>query len=266
MKILLRTYDGNHYVWKDAYWKNERYYISDTDLSVSQTAILAVTEDERTGKVQCRNCGELIDNNEESIEAHFRAKEAEKNCLTCERCVPYGDKFDEKKTFSLNKDGTYTISESYTTFLGCKIGYYNVRDLDSDEAKRRCNVMKCRNMGTTPINDIFVKYPDPFEKQITVDALVANKYTSYGSWGEFVEYDLKMRDTLKARVNKLGIVDHFVVIVRGWRYEFDYSSKYNKIFFRDYGEYKEHAGNYISSAKEERILNRLSKLYMEENK
>ena len=76
-------------------------------------------------------------------------------------------------------------------------------------------------------------------------------------------YDLKMRNTLKAMVNELGIVEHFVVYVRGWSYNLYYSDKYKKLFFYKYGKYDENTYDYITDSKSTRIIEKISKLYEE---
>lgn len=262
MKILIRKYKNKYYVWKDAEWKEGYYYIDDGNEVVYMNNILAVTEDPRIGYVECRHCGKLVKNDPESIERHFAEVEAQKDCLKCEKMVTYGDKISPERTIEQNEDGTYKVVEKYNTHLGCRAYYYTV-NIHSNAANKDCIYRQCRRKGVQQINDAFVNYPGLFEKQITADTLIANKCTFEGHQNGFYEYDMKMRGTVKACVNELGIVDHFVVEVRGWRYIFHYSDKYQKIFFEHYERYYEKVSDYITNSKAESIIKKLSKIYEE---
>lgn len=264
MNILLRYCNGKHYVWKPAKWEDGRYKLVDTNETIYHTSIMAVTEDSRIGYVVCNHCGKLVKNDPESIEQHYRELESKKDCMKCEKLVPCGNKINIDREITDNLDGTYSITEKYITNLGCKVSYYTER-LGSVNANRNCVYSRCRRAGVVQINDIFVKYPGLFEKNITVDMLNANKYP-YEKYNDgYYEYDLKMRGTVKACVNSMGIVDHFVVTSRGWRNIFYYSDKYKKIVFADWYSYDERVDNYITRAKESKIIEKISKLYEEAN-
>lgn len=263
MKILIRQYESKYYVWKDAEWQDGNYVIPNTKQKISMTNILAVTEDNRIGYVQCYHCGKLIKNDPESIEQHFAEVEARKDCLKCEKMVPYGDKMSPVLTIERNADGTYSVVEKYNTKLGCRASYYYTQNIESEKVKRDCIYLQCRRNGVREINDAFVKYPGMFEKQITADTLVANKCVFEGYNDGYYEYDMKMRGSVKACVNEMGIVDHFVVLARGWRYIFYYSDKYKKIFFNYYDKYYENTRDYITDSKADSIIKKLSSIYEE---
>lgn len=265
MKILLRHYQGNYYVWKDAKWEGVFYKLLDNDEACFyETEVLAVKDDNRIGYVQCNYCGELIENNPEAIEAHYAKSEAKKDCLKCEYLAPYGRKQDVTKTYVDNGDGTYSIKEEYKTPLACTLGYYT-EDINSENAKKNCQYTRCRRKGVKPIKDTFIKYPGLFNKQITADTLKAKKYEFERYSNGMYEYDLKMRGTVKACVNEMGIVDHFMLYIRGWAYTFYYSDTYNKLFFYDYHKYNDDTSDYLTSAKEAKILEKITQLYEEVN-
>lgn len=264
MKILLRKYVNKYYVWRDAVWNNGRYLFSDTGVEVAQTEILAVAEDNRIGYVRCANCGKIIKNDPESIEAHYKEEEAKKNCLTCPKVTVYGDKRNVEKTYEPNDDGTFNIIEKCVALLGCQASYYK-REIHSSDAAANCIYSRCRRSGVADIDDVFVKYPGLFDKQITIDTLIANKYERCDYSNGYHIYDMKMRSTLFAYVNEMGIVDHFEVVFKGWNYQFYYSARYNKLFFYDWSKYDERVSNHISDAKKDAILTKLDKLYKEAN-
>lgn len=261
MKVLLRKYGNHSYVWKNAKWQGE-YILTDNDDAVYETQILAVTEDERIGYVQCSHCGELVKNDPESIEAHFAKIEAQKDCMNCDRLAIYGNRTGHKKTYKPNGDGTYSIEETYISRLACTNGYFR-EDIHSKNLS--CKFTACRRKGVREINDTFIKYPGLFDKQLTVDALLAKKYTYHEYNNGSFEYDLRMRGTVFACADDNGIVTHFRVFVRGWAYNFYYSDKYKKLFFYDYGEYNENVTELLSETKMNSIIQKISQLYEEAN-
>jgi hypothetical protein len=266
MEILLRSNCDRNYTWRNATWRAGRYYIVDEfgiESNVRETDILAVRNDERIGKVMCAHCKELIDNNTESVERHFAEKEANRNCLKCEY-LEIGRKKGVERTYTEAEDGKYAVTETYVTNLAC--GYsYSSYDINDSRVERNCMHTQCRRYGVMQINDIFIQYPEPFVRQITVDVLNAKKYQCEGWQGGFFVYDMKSRGTLKACVNELGIVDHFIVGYRGWNYHMYYSDKYNKLFIQDSGRYKDDAIYCTSEAKIKTVLNKIAELFKEEN-
>lgn len=263
MKILLKAYNGQYYVWKDAKYEGGEYVLTDNGDSFYETDILDVKEDERIGFVQCGHCGELIKDDPESIEAHFVEIEAKKDCLTCPSMVIYTDKQNHNRTIVKNENGTYAVSETYDTYLGCRVNYYT-ENIDSAAAKRNCVYAQCRRKGARQINDAFVKYPHLFDKQITVDVLNEKKFQfeTYSN-GHYV-YDLKMRGTLKACVDINGVVDYFILYVNGWAHNVYYSARYNKLFMYDWNRYKDDLSSTLTESREARIISKISKLYQEE--
>lgn len=94
------------------------------------------------------------------------------------------------------------------------------------------------------IEDVFTKYPNVFDDMITVDKVLDNGFTErkeYASRGQ-VEYKLKARNNITAVVNKLNIVDCFVIDYRTHRITVLYSKKYDKLFAMSSGAYTEVKG------------------------
>lgn len=267
MEILLRKLDDKSYVWTEAQWKDGKYYIDDDifgPCAVEQVNILAVKNDERVNSVQCAYCGAIIENSPEAIEKHYAEQEAKKDCIHCSKMRINGDKMNVIVGFVANGDGTYKRTETSDVNLGCRIDYWT-EDINSASAKRNCIYAQCRRKGVRTINDVFVKYPNLFDKFITVDLLESKKYQreeyANGRW----RYDLKLRGTLKACVNEFGIVDYFLLTTRDFTYTLYYSPKYNKLFTQNWGRYHEDMSGVMSASKEQQILSKLSKLFEEEN-
>lgn len=263
MKILLRRWDEKYYVWKDAEYNNGRFCVE--DISVYDTNILAVKDDDRKDSVICNHCGKVIKNDPESIEAHFAEQEANRDCFKCSSLRKYGYE-SEQATFERSADGRYIVKETYKADLKCGQSWYNGPKIDTEDAKKVCIFYKCRNAGVVPIKDIFTQYPDPFNKSITVDLLREKKFDQCDRIYGFFEYDLKCRNTVKACVNELGIVDHFVIKHRSSRYMAYYSAKYDKLFFTLNGrDYDDEMPSGMSQAKYDQALAKISALYKEEN-
>lgn len=261
MKILLRRFQGKYYVWKDAVYKEGHFYVD--DIMLYNADILAVKDDNRKDYVQCLNCGELVKNDPESIEAHFVAQEAKRDCFKCGSLRKYSYE-NIKADVSRNESGRLVIHETYEAELKCGQAWHNMPSIDSDAVKKICIHYRCRNMGVAPINDIFIQYPDMFDKNITVDVLNANKFEYDDYLVGCFEYDMKCRNSLKACVNELGIVDHFVIKYRSYRYIAYYSAKYDTLFFYENGNYSTRIPGYISETKYNQAKEKISALYKED--
>ena len=155
MKVLLRYLGGKYYVWMDAEFKNGNYYITHEGkkLQVNQTAILAIKGDTRSNLVQCAHCGELINNDPKSIEAHFAKMESERNCLVCD-WLRRENKVTSDAGYVKNHDGTYTVHEAYTADLRCNKGWTRTPLNNTDAIQRTCNFYACRRAGVKSVDDV----------------------------------------------------------------------------------------------------------------
>lgn len=273
MEILLKKFNDKYYVWKSATWKNGTYCLCVQDefsdevfeYEAEQENILAIRDDPRIGYVVCQNCGELIENTLESIEAHYAERENSKNCSMCPHVVSGRDKKIINSVFEKNVDGTYNVTQTYVSTLACKTGYWSY-SLESAEADEYCIHKQCRRKGVAVIDDVFVKYPGLFESLLTVDALIANKCEKEEYRRGFFEYDLKCRGTLKACVNEMGVVNHFRLIYRGSSYRLYYSDKYDILVEGKYSGYRLDISSAISNTKLEQVKKKIAGLYKEAKK
>lgn len=265
MKILLRNWKDSHYVWKDASWHQHKFFIEPEKVEVSPISILAIKDDEREKNyVVCVHCGAMVKNDPASIEAHFAEMEAKRDCI---KCKALGERSIEtlKADYTKNADGTYTAVKTILTSLRCKQDWYNSPDINSDRAKQICIYHQCRRRGMQKISDFFTRHPDAFDKNATVDALIAKKYTHDNYRDGFFEYDLKCRNTVKACVNKAGIIDHFIIKSKGYSYIAFYSVKYDKIFWTENGvNYTESMPYHMTENKLEMAKKKIVELYKED--
>jgi hypothetical protein len=261
MKILLREYCGKYYVWKDATY-NHGSFVCNGEI-MRATNILAVKDDNRSNYVVCQHCETVIENTPEAIEAHFAEQEAKRDCFKCSSLRKHNIA-SKSATFTRITNGTFSIQELYTADLKCGQMWFGSPAIDTDDAKKICIHYRCRRSGVKPIQDIFTKYPDPFDKHITADALNAKKFAYESSVSGYFEYDLKCRNTVKACVNELGIVDHFIIKHRSCVFTAYYSAKYDKLFFAAGRDYEENCPGVISDAKYEQARAKIAALYKEE--
>ena len=262
MQILLRKCDTKYYVWKEAEWRNGEYRVDGKIMP--QVNILAIKNDNRGKYVKCAHCGAIMVDDPEVIEQHFATKEAERNCFEC-GSVRYYERSDQTTKRTKNADGTYHIEQSFNADVRC--GYsWNSVSIDSPKVQNYCHYFRCRAMGVRPIDDVLMQYPGLFDKQITVDFL-NKKGFAYERFNnrDFV-YDLKLRGTLKACVNELGIVDHFYIKYRYDSYDVYYSAKYDMLVYRYGNNYTTNIPSYVSESKHNAVKAKLSALYKEASK
>lgn len=263
MEALLRRFNDNYYVWKNVTWQNGRYYVDGT--LISQTSILAIKDDNRGKYVQCMHCGAIINDDPECIERHFAEQEANKNCFEC-GSLRVNNKRNLLIVYEKNDDGTYHQTATSDVNLCCSQTWPS-HNIDTIDVNRFCVYYRCRKSGVMPISDVFMKYPGPFEKQLTVDFLKEKGFAYEEYTNGYFEYDLKMRGTLKAYVNELGVVDHFAIKGRWDKYTIYYSDKYDEIFYVQNGNYVVFdEQDDVSSSKHNSVKAKISALYKEVNK
>lgn len=263
MEVLLKKYGDEYYVWKEATYNQRKFFFTGTNTRIEQINILAIRNDDRKDCVECACCGEVIHNDPQSIEAHFIAQEAKRDCFHCDKLRTESRKLITAQ-YKKNESGSYTVTETSEAVLSCGQAYWNKPKIDSEGALSICKFTACRRAGVMEISDVFIKYPDLFDKQATVDALNENNSTYEGyKYGYFV-YDLKCHNTVKAYVNPLGIIDHFVISYRSNAMNAFYSARYDKIFFEErFNKYAEDAPYNISDNRYNQAKAKISALYKE---
>lgn len=262
MKVLIRKWDNKYYVWKTATWKNGEYYVDGCRLE--QFNILSIKEDDRCKYVRCSYCGTYIKDDPKSIEEHFVESESKKDCFKCRNLRTYGVT-NPTKSYEKNANGTYRQTVVSDVNLHCG-NVYPSQDINAVNLSRYCAFYHCRRSGVKKVSDILIEYPDPFNKQITVDLLKAKGFEYERYHNGYFEYDLKMRNTLKACVNELGIVDHFIVKHRGYSFLAYYSEKYDELFYVESGKYIMRDEDYVSESKHSASKGKISSLYKEASK
>lgn len=262
MKVLLRKFGEDYYVWKEATYSKVEFALADGSSKINQINILAIRNDNRKDFVKCAHCGEIIHNDPESIEAHFAAQEAKRDCFHCSE-LSYSNIGNIDVQYVKNDDETYKRTAMDQVKLYCGKYSWDRSPIDSPAANTACKYTQCRRKGVREISDIFTKYPDLFDKQATVDAL-NEKNSSYDGYERgFFVYDLNCHNAVKAYVNSLGIINHFTISFRTNTMTAFYSAKYDKIFFENWKGYSESAPYNISDTRYNQAKAKISALYKE---
>lgn len=262
MEVLLRNFGEDYYVWKEANYSKGEFVFANGDAKINQTSIIAIRNDNRKDFVECAHCGEIIHNDPESIEAHFAAQEAKRDCFHCSE-LSYSNIGNIDVRYVKNDDETYTRTAMDKVKLYCGKYSWSRSPIDSPAADATCKYTQCRRKGVKEISDIFAKYPDLFDKQATVDALNEKNSSYDGCERGFFVYDLNCHNAVKAYVNPLGIIDHFTISFRTHTMTVFYSAKYDKIFFKNWEEYLEGAPYDISDTRYNQAKAKISALYKE---
>lgn len=275
MRILLRQFDDKEYVWKEATYENGNYLV-EGEGAIGYTRIVAV-DGLYENKVMCKNCGAIIDNTPEAVMAHYKEREAQVDCSKCEhltfgrnrtvtnRTMKKVDSADDLFDFLEN---CYEVTETFTSPLYCEVLGYRTAEVNRDHIESNCTYGACRRKGVGQLPDIFHKYPGIFDAAITSDVLLKKKYTcdGYADYCRAFEYDMKCRGTVKALVNKLGIVDRFAISYRGKTVYYAYSEKYDRLFWVNGAVYREDNPYWMPETKLAEVKKKIKALYEEANK
>ena len=261
MQILLRRYDGEDYVWKTATYEGEAYYITAKNgkQRIRDVQIAAIKENEYADYVVCVACGKMIRNTPEEIEKHYAEMEAKRDCSKCEY-VKFANREIESRIIE-EEDDTCRVTEVFTAALRCGVVSWSPTEIKTAVRHGSCIYTACRKKGMRKPNSVFMKYPGAFDTAITSDTLVAKKMKYDGFESEFFLYDMKARGTIKACVNKAGIVDCFMVHYRGNTLFFKYSEKYDKLFYINGWTYEEGCPYWLKEAKFNELHQKVKVLY-----
>lgn len=241
MRVLLRSCpNGDQYVWKKAEMKDARTFALEDGTCVYQAGIVSISRDNRKKFVKCSSCGAIVRNTPEAIKEHTDRASTSASCFGCQY-MREGDGKQLSAKYTLQEDGSYVVNTKKSTRLYCRASF-RFYDINSPEAREVCRFKGCATAEMRPIEDVFTKYPGLFDDIITVDRILENGFTEkieYKHRG-VTYYKLKGRNHITAIVNKLNIVDRFVICYRSQSFDVVYSKKYNKLFLIDGSWYKEY--------------------------
>ena len=263
MQALLREYNGEQFVYVPVTYK-KGYFYGPKGECFSTWQVLDIFRDNRKNYVTCSNCGEMIKNTPESIEAHKEKHAKNKNCLTCKHAKEgySGDLIKKSYVPDPNKPGNYIVTTKRSTYLVCNHSYWDYQ-INTEEADRHCMYYGCRNATYEPIDDFYLRYPHAFDVMPTVDILRRKRWKvrNDGS-ADHVFFIHPTMKSLTACVNRKGIIEYFEVQEPNrYTYYGMYSHKYSQFFWwRGEGWRNARPGN-LSEVKYEEAIKHIKELF-----
>lgn len=255
MKILLRRWDEEEYIWKDATYKDGRFNVDNRD--VYETNIVSVLEDNRSEFIRCSVCGKSFKKGSKEWQEHITPVTDTSKCFECTYLRNTNINL-LSSNYSKNDDGSYTKTQKTKVKLCCGVHYY---DIDNPKAREYCIYNRCKNANPNSFSDFFTEHPGAFDDIITVDKILKFGYKSRSqNYTEF-RYQLKAKNQIEACVNNLNIVDHFKICYRNYSWEVYYSKKYNKIYYNNGNKYEEWSPYRIPETTKNYILAKIAALY-----
>lgn len=237
MKLLLRKFGDECYVWKNAEMKNETNFIVDGK-EVKQANVVSIYRDNRNKFVKCPSCGTILKNTDEEIKEHRLKGTTSATCFGCPNLKEYGSKTKSCK-YVLQDDGKYIATIKKETNLICGRSWYHNYNINSQEARTNCIYKGCIGATMESIKDVFTEYPGIFDDIITVDRILDDGFKERDQKRDGTTwYTLKGRDNIIAIVNAINIVDGFMVSRYSNNWNVVYSKKYNEFYCIWNGKYR----------------------------
>ena len=261
MKILLREYGRERYVWKSAKY-NKGYFCVDGE-DQPQHNIVSIDNDNRKKYAQCSCCGQIFRKGDlHKFQEHKENAIKPETCFGCPHLYVDGSCVKRKK-YTVNFDGTFSEMLEREVSLKCsRTGSWAYYDINDSRTINYCKRRQCGDAKLEEINDFFTKYPGVFDDIITIDKLLDAGYdvgtlADYGVTqiiAEEIEY------VIQAEVNRIGIVDCFNIYYDDDWYRVYYSRRYDNLFWY-HREYKEWLHPLMSTELKNEIKEHIAKLY-----
>lgn len=259
MKILLRSWGNEVYVWRTAK-HNGNYFVVD-NMTVEECNVISVINDNRKNYVKCSCCGKVFPKKGNKFKIHQELASGINPCLNCGNLRTEEIIGSQTTKYFANEDGTYKEKIEREVQLLCKKSPWEKLPLMATETIEGCRRRNCAKGYRQAIEDAFTRFPGIFDDIITVDKLFDNGYDklmNHDSCGNTV-YVIDDELDLYALVNNLGIVDRFY-LDNGDYYDLYYSRKYDKLFVASFVDrYTEWV--YCDEDDKEKIMNHIRKIY-----
>ena len=256
--VLLRS----DYVWRKAMFDTKNGTLRVADIgTVTEQNIVAIENDCRKDYVRCKCCKEIIRNDEATIAEHIRNAVGEAKCLKC-RYLKTKNESNEAKQFVKREDGKYDVVRTSVAELWCHYG--DNCQISAEGAFSQCRFAACATGEFDNMGGFFVRYPEAFNKIVTVDALDPQTWEFYEKNGNSVYLKAKKRFSLRAKINKLGIIDSFMYRTRTDEATLVYSDKYGKLF-RMTGNGYDELPDWIGNVRKNELLKTISEIYKEKD-
>lgn len=265
MKILLRSYNGEAYVWRDAKFTKEQWFVNDKP--VDQVNIVSILNDTRNKYVKCSACGETFLKGSKKWEEHIKPTCDTSKCFDCKylRTESY-DRLNTKYVELANDRYKRTTEDSVE--LTCNLTNFPYKNINDAESRKTCFYNRCTTATQEAVSDIFTEKPGIFDTIITIDQVVDKGYREIYKYSDCVQIRLKTKNSITAIVNKINIIDCFEVGYRSNSWCVFYSKKYDELYHkaRIGGKYKYKVWDIydIPNETRERIKKDIAALYVTE--
>ena len=228
MKILLREYNDQQYVWVTAKYDGYKFIVNGR--KQYETNIVSVINDNRKNYVICSSCGKMFPKKGKKFTKHKEEARTINPCLTCRNMIA-NEKTETTTKYVINDDGTFTRKMETVVNLFCNSHFWTTPQCNSEEAINGCKLRQCETAKGEEIHDIFTDLPGIFDDIITVDKILDNGYEQI-NWQDacVAEYSINSSIGLRAYVNRLGIVDKFYIDTYEYGGYVWYSKKYDEFF------------------------------------
>lgn len=232
MKILLRNYGREQYVWETAKYHDGAFYVNRD--KIKQDQIVSIVNDNRKNYVQCSCCGQTFKKGSRKFQQHKENAAKMETCFNCPNMmVDYHD--DIKRSFYRDKYGhLIQKSEDRVTLKCTRSGMWEYDNIESEAAISNCKKRQCGDATKVEINDFFMSNPGAFDDIITIDVFLDAGHeigvAREGREGSNYDIDYEEDYSIGVNVNRLGIIDCFYVWYNGDRHYIYYSKKYNELF------------------------------------
>ena len=259
MKVLLREHGDNQYVWATAKYNGRKFVVDGR--RVHESNIVSVLNDNRKNYVRCSSCGEIFPKNGKKFAKHKAEAKTINPCLKC-RKMRATEMSTTTVKYVANGDGTYTRKNETIVSLYCHGSFWSAPLCDSKDAIQYCEKRQCGDANGEEIHDIFTDYPGLFDDIITVDRII-DKYEKI-NWSDnwATEYLIDANIGLSAHVNRLNIVDRFIVNTYEYGGTIWYSKKYDKFFaYGDNDNYELWSPYHLDEEKQAMIEATIRKMY-----
>ena len=261
MKVLLRHFNGEDYVWKDAEFDGR--FITVNGVRVVYTNIVYIMNDNRTNYVRCSACGEVFEKGSPEIEKHKNRYKSTDTCLSCRKhhlrnVTTRGTDYEH-----IGGGRFKVVTEQECDIVCTYTRWSNYPKIGSERARNECRYRRCGDATYDVIEDIFTEHPDVFEDIITVDKILEVGYKNISAIGAggHCRYQLHGKNRIYAYVNSLSIVDHFEVKYYNDTWNVVYSKKLDKLFYSSGSHYVEFGPGNMSEEVVNYIKNKIAELY-----
>ena len=129
MKLLLRQFGDECYVWKNAEMNDEKTFIVD-GRTVNQGNVVSIYRDNRNKFVKCSHCGTILKNADVEIKEHRLMSTTSTTCFGCQNLRTCEENTKSIK-YVLQDDGKYIATVKKEMQLKCRQGWGRLYDIIS---------------------------------------------------------------------------------------------------------------------------------------